>query len=99
MSSLYFTGMAPSATAALSKAQNAFITSGARLFILFILVRFSFLNIGFFLERASPMQLAPICGSRNGERLTGQSRAQTRFVGHGECGWSGRIVGQQDFPQ
>src|SRR5258705_1488508 len=43
INSLYFTGMAPSATAALSNAQNAVITSGARLFIFLILARFSFL--------------------------------------------------------
>src|SRR6266403_3231349 len=45
ISSLYFTGITPSATAALSKAQKAFITSGARLSIFFSLARFSFLYI------------------------------------------------------
>src|SRR5439155_11709026 len=40
ISSLYFTGIAPSATAALSNAQKAFITSGARASIFFSLVRF-----------------------------------------------------------
>src|SRR6185369_3713249 len=45
MSSLYFTGIAPAATAALSKAQKAFITSGARLSIFFSLARFSLLYI------------------------------------------------------
>src|SRR5881394_3054946 len=41
INSLYFTGIAPSATAALSNAQNAFITSGASSFIFLILVRFA----------------------------------------------------------
>src|SRR5262245_36565476 len=45
MSSLYFTGIAPSATASLSNTQNAFITSGASSFIFLILVRFSLLYI------------------------------------------------------
>src|SRR6266568_8497089 len=45
ISSLYFAGIAPAATAALSKAQKAFITSGARLSIFFSLARFSFLYI------------------------------------------------------
>src|SRR6266487_4165366 len=45
ISSLYFTGIAPSATAALSKAQKAFITCGARLSIFFSLARFSLLYI------------------------------------------------------
>src|SRR3954453_22517418 len=45
ISSLYFTGMAPAATAALSKAQKAFITSGARVFITLMLARFSLLYI------------------------------------------------------
>src|SRR5881392_3751600 len=39
ISSLYFTGIAPSPTAALSNAQKAFITSGARLSIFFSLPR------------------------------------------------------------
>src|SRR6266705_4010074 len=43
ISSLYFTGIAPAATAALSNAQKAFIKSGASWFIFSILVRFSFL--------------------------------------------------------
>src|SRR5215831_476873 len=46
MSSLYFTGMAPSATDSLSNVQNAFITSGAKAFNLVILARFSLVNIG-----------------------------------------------------
>src|SRR5262245_54401713 len=47
MSSLYFTGMAPSATEALSKAQKASMTFGARVFIFFKRARFSFLYIKF----------------------------------------------------
>jgi len=42
---LYFTGIAPSITAALSNAQKAFITSGASLSIFFSLVRFSLLYL------------------------------------------------------
>ena len=42
---LVFTGIAPSATAALSKAQKAFITSGARLSMILSLARFSLLYI------------------------------------------------------
>src|SRR5262245_27783329 len=54
ISSLYLTGIAPSATDNLSKAQNAFITSGARALSCLILVRFSFLNIyRFVLEKRS----------------------------------------------
>ena len=45
INSLYFAGIAPSATAALSNAQNAFITSGARVSIFFNLARLSFLYI------------------------------------------------------
>src|SRR6185503_14121473 len=45
INSLYFTGIAPSATAILSKAQKAFITSGARLSIFFNLARFALLYI------------------------------------------------------
>src|ERR1051326_1394222 len=45
ISSLYFTGIAPSATAALSNAQNAFITSGASVSIFFNFLRFSLLYI------------------------------------------------------
>jgi hypothetical protein len=40
---LYFTGIAPSATAALSNAQKAFITCGARLSIFFNFPRVSLL--------------------------------------------------------
>src|SRR5512140_3357690 len=54
ISSLYFIGIAPSATAALSKAQKAFITSGARLFIFFSLVRFSWLYINVFYLMSCP---------------------------------------------
>src|ERR1043166_3155032 len=46
ISSLYFTGIAPSATDSLSNAQNAFITSGASSFIFLIFVRFSLLYMG-----------------------------------------------------
>src|SRR5436190_23087340 len=45
INSLYLTGIAPSATANLSNAQKAFITSGASSFIFLILVRFSLLYI------------------------------------------------------
>src|SRR5882762_10383138 len=46
ISSLYFTGIAPAATAALSKAQKAFITSGARPSIFFSFARFALSYIG-----------------------------------------------------
>src|ERR1044071_9291756 len=45
INSLYFTGIAPSATAALSKAQKAFITCGARLSIFLSLARCCLLYI------------------------------------------------------
>src|SRR5262249_4883227 len=45
ISSLYFMGIAPSATAALSNDQNAFITCGASASICLSLVRFSLLYI------------------------------------------------------
>src|SRR6218665_3212093 len=48
INSLYFTGMAPSETAALSKAQKAFMTSGARVSIFFRLVRFLLLYMVWF---------------------------------------------------
>src|ERR1043166_959498 len=48
MSSLYLTGIAPSATAALSNAQNAFMTSGARASMVLSFFRFSLLYIWFY---------------------------------------------------
>src|SRR4051812_19376196 len=45
INSLHFAGIAPGATAALSKAQKAFINSGARLSIFFSLARFALLYI------------------------------------------------------
>src|SRR6185436_18163959 len=60
ISSLNFTGIAPSATAAWSKAQKAFITSGARLFMFFSLVRFSLWYMFYFLGSV----LDQFCGSR-----------------------------------
>src|SRR5262245_50534449 len=57
ISSLYFTGMAPSATDNLSNAQKAFITSGASSFTFLSLARFSLLYtglVGFSLELLNP---------------------------------------------
>src|SRR3989442_797228 len=65
ISSLYFTGIAPSATAALSKAQKAFITWGARASIFFNLARFSFLYICLVV----PIQ---ITGSSYGRKITAE---------------------------
>src|SRR5262249_8138361 len=48
INSLYFTGIAPSATDIRSNSQKAFITSGARLFIFLILARFALLYISWF---------------------------------------------------
>src|SRR4051794_2276680 len=64
ISSLYFTGMAPAATAALSKAQKAFINSGARLSIFLSLARFSFLYIGFSSVHLTCVSLSIVPGRR-----------------------------------
>src|ERR1051325_6696672 len=61
MSSLYFTGIAPAATDALSKIQKAFITSGARLSIFFSLAKFSLLYMCVFVCLSSDwISFAPL---------------------------------------
>src|SRR6186713_1113599 len=85
ISSLYFTGMAPSATAALSKAQKASITCGARPFIVFSLARLSLVYMrlmsfcqnerGFFLFPGQEPLFLPRGGGvvRVGDRSVGSS--------------------------
>jgi hypothetical protein len=51
---LYFTGIAPAATDALSNAQNAFISSGASAFIFSIFARLALLYISVFMIAISP---------------------------------------------
>src|SRR4051812_47901124 len=53
ISSLYFTGIAPSVTASRSNAQKAFISSGASSFIRLIFDRLSLLYMAFLLSRAA----------------------------------------------
>src|SRR5678816_104926 len=60
ISSLYFTGMAPSATASLSNSQKAFITSGARLFMSCTFFRLSLLYI-IMVVRCLRFRLVPDC--------------------------------------
>src|SRR5512133_1312625 len=63
MSSLYFTGITPSATAALSKAQKAFITAGAKVSIRFSFARFSLLYMWVMFDVMSPVEAGASTGA------------------------------------
>src|SRR6266498_5861112 len=64
ISSLNFTGIAPSATAALSNDQKAFIAFGASASIFFSLARFSLLYINCFLRGLTSARFEMAVGSK-----------------------------------
>lgn len=87
---LHFTGIAPSAMAALSKAQKAFITCGARPSIFFSLARFSLLYICVIVVRGKAVLLHPVeaVWFRPGVYLGSVARPPVEFICFDASDWS-----------